>query len=57
MYEIEYNPDVKKYGIYRVSPYSDHKLLCCVKDSFYDALLYVVETIGPFHSNCARRRR
>lgn len=51
MYEIEYNPTLKKYGVYRVSPYSDHKLLCCIKDDLYDAIIYVLETIGPYHFN------
>ena len=51
MYEIEYSPLLKKYGVYRVSPYSDHRLLCCVKDDLYDAIIYVLETIGPYHLN------
>ena len=47
MYEIEYNSKVKKYGVYRLSPYLQHKLLCAVFDDLESALLYVVRALTP----------
>ena len=46
MYEIQYNSDVKKFGVFRSAPYMSSKLLCAVFDRYEDALEYVVRTIN-----------
>lgn len=45
MYEIEYNKEMKKYGVYRSAPYLNERLLCAIFDDIESAILYVVDTI------------
>ena len=51
MYEVEYNKELRKYGVYRINPYTKTKLLCSVFYHLEEALMYVVTTINKEINN------
>lgn len=51
MYELEYNKDMKKYGVFRTNIYTGNRLLCGVFDNLESAILFIVNTINKEMDN------
>lgn len=52
MYELEYNKEMKKYGVFRSNPYTKTRLLCAVFEDLESAVLYIARTINKETNNC-----
>lgn len=51
MYELEYNKELRKYGVFRTNPYTGSRLLCAVFFTLEESILYIVDTINKDTDN------